>query len=1169
MRLRSVILLGAISLLVLCLFHELSAQSTTSGGLTGVVSDPSHAVVPDAQVEITDTAKGTVQSAKTDREGVYHFFFLAPSRYTVTVTHERFRKISRTVNVLLGPPGTMNVCLEIETSSTAIRVTGEAPLLQAENGDVSTTINQKQISEVPNPGNDLTYIAQISPGAIMNTDTIGLSYLGNVSILGMPGTSNLFTVNGMNNNNTQQNTNNSGALGMMLGQNEVQEATVVSNGYSAQFSGAAGANVSYITKSGGNAFHGNASYYWNGRALNANDWIDNAEGNPRPFDIANQWAGSLGGPIIKNKLFFFFDTEGMHLVLPSPTYVILPSALFETTTLENIDSVFGKMSASHEFYEQIFDLYNATPGASGATAGNFYDPLGCNGWTNPNDSNGLGVNEACAIHFFENLYHPASESIVSGRLDWNVGAGDRVFLLVQYDHGERASYLDPISPAFNAYTNLPWWQGQLSETHAIGTAAANQFLLGGTYISQEISVANPAKTQSVFPTVLSWGNAGSAFSTLGGMDFLYAEPAGSRTTSYQISDDLVKTYGKHKVGVGAGFLRTDFSGDGFNFSGTGQIAPQTIGAFFFGGVNPTNPAADFTNLYQNFPAVTWNRLAFYTFGAYAQDEWHARSNLTLTFALRADHQSNPVCASGCFARLTGPFAAINHDVSQPYNQAILVNQKQSFANTDSIVWSPRFSFAWQPLGVAHNTVLRGGVGIFYDPVPGVLGTTFAYNPPQVNSYAISGYPLAPDEVNSLSRNVIASNMTFTQGFNSGATLADLQAVDPNFTPPAIQALSNTLHSPQYQKWSLQAQQNFGASTSLTIGYFGNHGIHEFVQDINANAHNFGPYPYQPCGSTAVAPCYDTRFGQVSQYASDAISNYNGMVVSFEKRINRWGSGILQINYTYGHALDEISNGGIGQFAFGSSLFPQNGNDLRGSYGPADYDVRHSLNANYVWEVPFKAALHDRGPEWLVSGWQVSGTVLARTGFPYTALDFEEAGLLNQDNIFGPIYSVPAAPLDFSGPCGKGAVVPASPVPCLPAQVQADGAPNPGALFIQSGCETGFNSGNLLGQNGPCSGASVTFAQGRNHFRGPGYVTTDLAVMKNTNIPHGENAVFAVGLQFFNLFNHANFGFPDNSSSDSTFGQIFYQEQSPTSVLGSGLNANVSARMIQLRAQLRF
>jgi hypothetical protein len=125
------------------------------------------------------------------------------------------------------------------------------------------------------------------------------------------------------------------------------------------------------------------------------------------------------------------------------------------------------------------------------------------------------------------------------------------------------------------------------------------------------------------------------------------------------------------------------------------------------------------------------------------------------------------------------------------------------------------------------------------------------------------------------------------------------------------------------------------------------------------------------------------------------------------------------------------------------------------------------------------------------------------------------------------------------------------------------------LFVQTGCETGFNTGNLPGPNGPCSGPSVTFAQGRNRFRGAGYVSTDLAIMKNTNIPHWERGVFSIGFQFFNLFNHANFGFPDNWSSDETFGQIFYEEQAPTSILGSGLNANVSARMIQVKAQIRF
>ncbi|MGA9389989.1 MAG: hypothetical protein WBV69_06040, partial [Candidatus Sulfotelmatobacter sp.] len=965
---------------------------------------------------------------------------------------------------MLGPPGTVNVTLEIATGSTAMKVTGEAPLFQAENGDVSTTMNEKQIGDVPNSGNDLTYFAQTSPGAIMNTESqgTGAGYLGNVSILGMPGTSNLFTLNGMNNNNIQVNTNNSGVLGMMLGQNEVQEASIVSNGYSAQFGGAAGSNINFLTKSGGNKFHGNAVFYWNGSVLNANDWIDNAEGTPRPFDIANQWAGSLGGPIIKDKIFFFLDTEGMHLVFPSPTYVVLPSAAFESATTTNIDSIFGPMSASHRFYQQIFNLYNNTPGASRATPGSFADPLGCNGWT------GLGIGDPCAVHFFENLSHPASDSILSGRVDWNMSANDRVFLLVQYDHGERAVYLDPISSVFNVYTNQPWWQGQLSETHTISASAANQFLLAGTYIDQTTSVANPAQTQAVFPTELNWSNAGGPFYGLGSLNFLYAFPTGSRTTSYQTSDDLVKIRGKHKLGFGISFLRTDLTGGGYNFSGTGQISPQTINAFFYGGVAPSNPSQDFTTLEQSFPLVRWNRFGFYSFGLYGQEEWHARSNLTLTFAFRADHQSNPVCESRCFARFSGPFDSISHDPNQPYNQAILVNQKQAFPNTDNIVWSPRLSFAWQPLGVSHNTVLRGGIGIFYDPVPGTIGTFLGSNPPLWNAFFLTGYNLAPDEKNSLSENAATSNAAFLGGFASGQTLAQIQAADPNFAPPTVETPPNRLHSPQYQKWSLQAQRNFGASTSLTIGDFGNQGIHQYYLNQNANAHGFGSYAARPCDSPPIAPCFDSRFAGVEQDDTNAISNYNGMVVSFEQRFTRWGGGLLQVNYTYGHALDEVSNGGVGPFNYASSLYPQDADNLRGSYGNADYDVRHSINANYIWHIPFKEALRGRGPELLMVGWQVSGTVFARAGLPYSATDFAETGNLVNDNIFDPIYSVPVAPLGPTGPCGKGAVIPVSRVPCLPSQVLANGSPNPGALFVQTGCETGFNTGNLPGSNGPCS-----------------------------------------------------------------------------------------------------
>jgi len=164
--------------------------------------------------------------------------------------------------------------------------------------------------------------------------------------------------------------------------------------------------------------------------------------------------------------------------------------------------------------------------------------------------------------------------------------------------------------------------------------------------------------------------------------------------------------------------------------------------------------------------------------------------------------------------------------------------------------------------------------------------------------------------------------------------------------------------------------------------------------------------------------------------------------------------------------------------------------------------------------------------------------------------------------------VPAAALGAQGPCGKGASFTSPVVPCFPQQ-QLNGSPNAGAWFAQSGCETGYNSGTLPGRGGPCSGPSVTFAQGRNRFRSDKCFNTDFSLVKNSKIPRWENGVLTIGVQVFNLFNHANFGFPDPGISSGTFGEIGYLEQPPTTVLGSRIGANASQRMFQQRGQIRF
>ncbi len=1144
------ILLIATSL-VFC--PDSSAQTTASGAVAGMVIDQSGAVIADSDVEIKNQAKGIFQTSKTDREGTYQFFFLAPGTYTLTVNHPGFREARRIVEVLLGPVVSVNITLRVGDARSEIVVADQAPLVQAENGDASATMSQKQISEVPNPGNDLTYIVQTTPGVVMNTD--GPNSTGmNFSILGMPSTSYLYSIDGVDNPPT-------GALGLLLGQNQVQEATVVSTGYSGQFGNAAGGNINFITKSGSNQFHGNAQYYWNGRVFNANDWFNNAYGIPRPFDVANQWAGSFGGPIRKNKFFFFFDTEGLRVLIPSVAQVMIASPQFQAATIQNIDKRFGATSASHAFYQKVFDLYNSAPGASSALPGSFVPgDLGCAG---PSLVSLLPAGVPCVTHFLANVGTPRQDTLTAGRMDWNPTQSDRIYWRFQNNSGH-TKLLSPINTVFDVGNQQRSWEIQAVETHTLSGSAANQFLFAYRHINYSSGVSDLAKAVATLPTHIFFAPPEQL-----------AEPGNSYqarngVVQYQISDDFVRAGQRHKIDFG---LNLDRMSSTSSSSADVGFLVTTIDAFYQGGADPNSPA-DFSQLFHGFQSNTRYPTSWYHLGVYAQDEWRTRPGLTMTMTVRAEHQSNLVCETHCFARLTGPFNAVSHDPNQPYNQAILVNQKRAFQGLDSILWSPRFSFAWQPFGVKHNTVLRGGIGVFYDSVDSVAWS-FLGNPPLMNSFTVTGDVLSPGEDNSLFAKTAASNAAFVNAFASGETLAQIKNSVLNFVPPNINVSEKHTHEPQYQRWSLQLQQAFGAHTSLSVGYFGHHGIHELVLNPSANAWGFGTLPAGRCPDPVPDCAPDPRFTEVQQLDTKGISNYSGMVVSLQHRFRRGSEGLFQANYTYGHALDEVSNGGTAPFSnwFRQPypLSPQDPNDLRGAYGSADYDVRHSFNANYVWELPVKAALGRRGPNFLVNGWQVSGTVFWRTGLPYTVSDISPPPDLVKKNYFSLLYGVPVRPLGDSPPCSKGAAFPLATHPCLPTQTLPDWiTPGPNALFVQPGCETGFDVGRL-GAVGVCDGPTVSFRQGRNRFRGPHYFNSDFTIMKSTKLSRWEGATFRVGFQFFNFFNHPNFGFPVGGLGPPT-GLIFYLQQPPTSILGTGppwAPIDVAPRMIQLKAELKF
>jgi hypothetical protein len=1144
MKLKRWVLLG-VALLFAVAFYvlQLRAQTQTTGEITGVVTDPSGAGVPKAKVVLKDNSKGTTLIAETNKDGVYHFQLLTPSTYTLSVTSTGFEEARRTLNVALGQVTTGDIQLTIGSASTTVTVSGEtAALLQTENGNVATTFDQQQLSAIPNPGNDLTAFVQTAPGVVMNT----AGGLGNFSDHGVGAASNLFTLDGMDDNDPFLNLNNSGATNLLLGANEIQESTIVSSGYSGEYGSLAGASVNYVTKSGSNDFHGNAVYYWNGSAFNANDWFLNHAGDPKNFSNANQWAGSIGGPIKKDKAFFFFNTEGLRVVVPVSTAVAFPSQAFQTAAIANLENKdgFTANSATVKFYQNLFSLYNNAKGAAKAVPGAgplSTDPLGCNGFT------GLGPGVACSSFFQAADNNLTTEQQFSGRVDYNATQNDRVFLRVLYDHGNQASDTDPINPLFNITSNQPQWQGQLNETHTFGSTMVNQFILSGQWYSATFNNSNRAATLAAFPTTIAFGNANIPWFNIGGAgaggagDAFF--PQGRNVTQYQIGDDFSKTLGNHTLKVGTKFRRYDVSDQDFGVFTSGLVTPNSVAAFFNGGVDPATGTSSV--LQQSFPTALSQPIALYTLAFYGEDDWKIKANLTLTFALRIEHQSNPVCQTNCFNRLNAPFLMADNNVNTPFSTDVLQGLHQELQGLSAILWQPRFGFAWSPHRL-RGTVIRGGVGLFNDAFPAVFTDNFASNAPGVNSFFVSGSNIAPGETlngGNLFTQAAANNVGLINGFKNNQTLAQIQANVPFFSPPSLFSANKQTRIAQFQKWSLEVQQAIGKNSSFDVAYNGNHSIHDLVDRNGVNGFCSPGAVGTTCQNVPAftglpAAPFDPRFGTVSLLDTNGISNYEGVTFSFKHNVNGgWGKGVFQANYTYSHAFDDVSNGGNPNVFFSgtsvtSAINPFN---TRQNYGPSDYDVRHYFSSSYVWDLPVRRALMGHGWAPLVDGWQVSGTIFVRSGLPYSVVDGGLDGLLSAQGFGGVVL-----PQFLGGPissCGEGAATGAT--PCLtPAQ------------FVASGSETNFLGGL------------------RNKFRGPGYWNTDFTAQKMTKIPHWEAGQFGLAFQFFNLFNHPNFSLPNNNLTGA-LGTISSAVSEPTSILGSGLGGDASVRIIQIKASVTF
>ena len=604
-------------------------------------------------------------------------------------------------------------------------------------------------------------------------------------------------------------------------------------------------------------------------------------------------------------------------------------------------------------------------------------------------------------------------------------------------------------------------------------------------------------------------------------------PQGRKVNGYQFIDDFSVTKGKHTIKLGFFMRRDDVTDEG----------PQVLTTPLVESTEESFEAGSADVYVQQFPTRLTQPVSIYNMGIYVQDQWKPTKDLILTAGLRFEHNSNPVCHTNCFARLAGDFGSLSTNPATPYSNAnggglIDSGLKNGFANFQKVGYEPRFGFAYTPSSLGSKTVIRGGFGIFADAFPAQVADDLLNNAPTNVGFTLLGpaiggpaSPLFPGVPGSFTQQAAASNTAFQAGYAAGGSNATLSASVPNFAAPGFVSPATNIKYPTYEEYNLAIEQQVGRSTTFGIDYVGNHTYHQPVLNTSANAFNGGAAGFPSLSTSAPNP----NFSAVNQIYSGASSNYNGVVLTATKRASYL---TLQFNYTYSHALDEISNGGFNGFS-GNSTAPTNPNpaDLRQNYGNADYDTRHYISANYVFTLPYYG-----GPRALTKGWEVAGTVFHSSGLPFTFTD-----------------GVTAAGLGNYG----GALYAKQTVAHLPTKC------------------SGHGNENLVGANPCAAAADFTSAtdfgqQERNQVFGPNYTDTDMSVYKSFDFPRYDTAHLKLGVQFFNLFNHPNFGQPAHDLADvGTLGTSQSTVNPPTSILGSFLGGDASPRLIQLKANINF
>jgi outer membrane receptor protein involved in Fe transport len=868
--------------LALVLFAPLPAhaQSLAAGGaIEGTVTDESGAVLPGVNVTIRNTGTGVVRETQTDAAGVYRAPLLPVGNYEVTAALTGFATTKRpSLTLGIGQVLRADLTLKVASAQEEITVTAEAPIIEPSRTHQASTVGERAVANLPVNGRNFIDFVLTTPG--VNRDVRG----GDISFAGQRGTLNSLVIDGADNNNTffgqTLGRTGSGRAPYQFSQDAVQEFQVNRNAYSAEYGRAGGAVINVVTKSGTNEFHGSAFEFYRDKNLNANSYTNKTVVPIRarqPFRV-NQFGGSLGGPLQKDKAFFFVSYDGQRQTIPNPVVLVLPTNLpTDADTQAGLATVQGKAGS----YEQT-----------------------------------------------------RNQDVFLAKLDYQLDPRHR--LTVRYNHQnftgqnfENSGTTNSVEHSGNSLVRTRTINGSLSSVFS--STVFNE--LRGQYARD----GEPGLANTNDPEVNLF-QSGQRILTFGRNNF---SPRETTIKRWQVADTVTWIRGAHSWKIGADVNHDNifnffpgFFGGSYTFNSLASFnrgIPNGSGESYqqnFGGIGTTGP--------ETHPNI-------FEVGAFVQDEWRVRKELTLTLGVRFDLQS--------FKK---------PEVRNPDPQLAAAGIDTSFLKTDKNNFGPRLGLAWNPNA---KTVFRAGYGLFYGRTPSIMvGTAHSNNGVNVISVRVSG----------------------TQAPKYPGTLS---APPAGVVKPSIFVFDKDYQNPEVHQASAGLEYALGTDVSVGASYLFVAGRNlQRSRDFNVGTPVPVTYPVQRGGSLTVLRFPDARpfsnFDRIIRFESSAKSSYNGFTLEVKKRFRQ----TLQASfaYTLGKVTDTKPDA--------TAVVPGNGSDdAKYASNPADFeadnaagdnDVRHRLVFSGYWDLSYWKSSHGVAKA-VLDGWAMSWIAAMQSGQPYS------------------------------------------------------------------------------------------------------------------------------------------------------------------------------------------